>query len=174
MGDLGDPRDRVLECLRRLDVSHEIIPIDPRWADTASFCERYGYPPGRSANTILVASRRDPVVFCACVLLATTRLDVNGRVRKLMGVPRASFATEDQMTALTGMQVGGVTAPGLPDGIPLYVDSRVTDLDWVVIGDGGRTSKIRVATGIFEAIGARIVTDLARVAPPSRSPARGA
>ena len=40
----------------------------------------------RSANTILVASRRPEGHFAACLVLATTRLDVNGLVRQRLGV----------------------------------------------------------------------------------------
>jgi prolyl-tRNA editing enzyme YbaK/EbsC (Cys-tRNA(Pro) deacylase) len=92
--------------------------------------------------------------------LATTQLDVNRRVRQLMGVSRASFATAEEMMALTGMQVGGVTPFALPAELPLYVDERIMSLDWVILGGGGRETKIKIAPEVFTKLGAEIVADL--------------
>ena len=115
----------VLKTVANLDLPYEVIEIEPALADTALFCERYGFPMEQSGNTIIVASKKEPKVFVACVVLATTRLDVNKRVRKLMGVPKASFASAEEMVVLTGMEVGGVTPFSLPEGLQLYVDSRI-------------------------------------------------
>ena len=82
-----------------------------------------------------MASKKEPRVFVACVVLATTRLDVNKRVRKLMGVSKASFASAEEMKELTGMEIGVVTPFSLPEELQLYVDSRIMELDW---GDTGR------------------------------------
>ena len=152
---------QVIAALEGLGVPYEAIDIDPAYADTAAFCAHYGYPLTHSANTIIVASKKIPKQFVACVVLATTQLDVNRRVKQLMGVPRASFATAEEMSALTGMQVGGVTPFALPADLPLYVDERIMRLDWVILGGGGRALKIKIPPLIFTRLGARIVTDLA-------------
>jgi prolyl-tRNA editing enzyme YbaK/EbsC (Cys-tRNA(Pro) deacylase) len=94
-------------------------------------------------------------------VLATTQLDVNKRVRKLLGVAKASFATAEEMMALTGMQVGGVTPFALPAGLPLYVDERIMQLEWIILGSGGRTAKIKIAPEVFTKLGATTVADLA-------------
>lgn len=135
-----DPR--VAEHLEKLGITYKEIPCDPELADTAAFCEHYGYKPSESANTIIVASRTDPVQFVACVVLATTKLDVNKVVRKLMGTRKLSFATAEQAKELTGMLIGGVTAVGLPDDLPIYIDSRVMEQPHVILGGGNRSSKI--------------------------------
>lgn len=96
----------------------------PRWPDTAA-CEHYGYEPADSANTIIVATKEDPPRYAACVVLATHRLDVNKAVRKRFGARKVSFADPEQTKALTGMLIGGVTAVGLPDDLPLWVDAAV-------------------------------------------------
>ncbi len=114
---------RVIDALEALGLPFERITIDPAHADTAVFCAHYGYPPETSGNTIVVASKKEPKKFVACVVLATTQLDVNKRVRKLMGVSKASFASAEEMHALTGMEVGGVTPFSLPADMPLYVDT---------------------------------------------------
>jgi prolyl-tRNA editing enzyme YbaK/EbsC (Cys-tRNA(Pro) deacylase) len=152
---------RVAEALARLGVEHEVIEIDPALADTAAFCAHYGYPPEQSANTILVASKKEPKRYAACVVLATTQLDVNRRVRSLLEVSRASFAGPDEMRAVTGMEVGGVTPFALPQGLPLYVDHRIADLDWIILGGGGRRTKIKIAPAALASLGGQFVEGLA-------------
>ena len=151
----------VLGTLERLGVAFEPFTIDPAFADTAAFCEKYGYPVEQYCNTIIVASKKEPKKFVACVVLAHTRLDVNKRVTKLMGVPKASFASADEMMALTGMQVGGVTPFSLPAGLPLYIDGRIMAADWVILGSGGRSLKVKISPEVFKKIGAEVVPDLA-------------
>lgn len=48
----------VADALRAFGVEHEVLPCDPDLADTAQFCEHYGFSLDRSANTIVVASRK--------------------------------------------------------------------------------------------------------------------
>ena len=151
----------VLETVANLGLPHEVIEIDPAYADTTAFCEKYGFPMEQSGNTIVVASKKEPKVYVACVVLATTRLDVNKRVRKLMGVSKASFASAEEMNALTGMEIGGVTPFSLPEGMPLYVDSRLMELEWIILGGGGRDRKLKITPEVFHQLGAEVVEDLA-------------
>ena len=125
-------------------MTREVIPCDPEFADTAAFCEKYGYTLEQSANTILVASRTEPRVFAACVVTADRRLDVNGTVRKLLGVRKLSFASAEDTMALTGMMIGGVTPFGLPADVPIYIDSVVMEQPWVIVGGGDRSSKLKL------------------------------
>jgi len=156
---------KVRASLDALGVEYEVMSIDPAFADTAQFCEKYGIPLANSANTIVVAGKREPKQYCACVVLATTRLDVNHAVKKLMGNSRVSFASSEETKALTGMMIGGVTIFALPPDMPLYVDERVMALDWVILGGGGRDTKIRTTPEVFRRMpSATIVPDLA-VAP---------
>lgn len=151
---------KITVAIDALGVSYERITIDPAYADTAAFCEHYGYALEQSGNTIIVASKKAPKQYVACVVLATTQLDVNRRVRKLIGVSRASFATAEEMMELTGMQVGGVTPFALPEGLPLYVDERIMGLDWVILGGGGRDTKVKIAPEVFTKLGAEVIADL--------------
>jgi prolyl-tRNA editing enzyme YbaK/EbsC (Cys-tRNA(Pro) deacylase) len=136
---------RVRSALEELDVAFEVMECDSALADTAAFVAAYGVPPERSANTIVVASRGAEPAYVACVLLATTSLDVNNVVRREMGVRKASFAAAVPARDLTGMEIGGVTPFGLPSDVPVLVDGRVMEPDWVVLGGGNRTSKLRLA-----------------------------
>ncbi len=158
---MSSPEELVAASVAALEVPYELITIDPAFADTAAFCEKYGYPVERSCNTIIVASKKEPKQFVACVVLAHTRLDVNKCVTKLMGVSKASFATAEEMMALTGMQVGGVTPFALPPGMKLYIDDRIPALDWIILGGGGRSLKIKTSPAVFTRLGAEVITGLA-------------
>ena len=125
-------------------------PIDPELADTAAFCERYGVAMLDSANCVVLAGRRNGEArYAACVVLATTRADVNGVVRRRMDVRKASFAPMEDAVTLTGMEYGGITPLGLPASWPVLVDSAVLQRDVVVIGSGLRRSKIALAPSLL-------------------------
>jgi prolyl-tRNA editing enzyme YbaK/EbsC (Cys-tRNA(Pro) deacylase) len=153
----------VIETLNTYGLSFKIFPCNPDMADTAAFCEQYGFALDQSANTILVTSRKiDPVRYAACVVLATTRLDVNKKVCALMGIKRASFADSQTTTAVTGMMIGGVTAVGLTD-LPIYVDSRVLEQDQIVMGGGNRSTKLLLSPHELTKLpNVQIVPDLAQ------------
>jgi prolyl-tRNA editing enzyme YbaK/EbsC (Cys-tRNA(Pro) deacylase) len=140
---------KVTASLAALGVPYEIMTIDPDFADTARFCERYGIPLENSANTIIVASKKEPRQYCACVVKATTKLDVNHAVRKLMNASRLSFATAEETRALTGMMIGGVTIFALPPELAVYVDERLMALDWLILGGGSRSTKIKTSPDVF-------------------------
>ena len=160
---MTDPaEERVRDHLARLGVAHEIVPCDPALADTAAFCAAYGYAPDESANTILVVGKSDPPRDVACVVLATTRLDVNRAVRTRLGVKKASFANPEQTRDITGMLIGGVTALGLPEDLPIWVDSRVAERPRIVLGGGSRSCKVVGPPELLTAQRAvEVVTDLA-------------
>lgn len=153
---------RVISALRREGTGFEIVDCDPDLADTAAFCEHYGYAPNECANTILVASRRPEGRYAACVVLATDRLDVNGVVRRRLGVRKVSFADADATASLTGMLVGGVTPFALPVEMPVWVDTSVFELDRVIVGGGSRSVKLWVGPDAFTAAGAEVVEGLAK------------
>ena len=156
--------------LASLGVSFEVMECDPGLADTAAFVEAYGVPPERSANTIVVASKGAEPTHVACVLLATTSLDVNNVVRREMGVRKASFAAADPVRALTGMEIGGVTPFGLPEHVPVFVDARVMDAPWIILGGGNRSSKLRVEPATLRSLSSvRILEGLALVRDASRA-----
>ncbi len=143
----ADIESKVVETLNGLGVPHEIIRIDPDFADTAQFCKEYDYPLAHCANTIIVGSRRGPKQFSACVVLGTDRLDVNKTVKGLMNVSRASFAAPEDTQELTGMMIGGVTPFALPEDLPIYADQNLMDVEYLIFGSGSRSSKLKLAPG---------------------------
>jgi prolyl-tRNA editing enzyme YbaK/EbsC (Cys-tRNA(Pro) deacylase) len=130
-----------------------VAEIDPALADTAAFCERYGVSPAESANCVVIAGKRGGnTLYAACMILATTRADVNGLVRKHIDARKASFAPVDAVTAATGMQYGGITPVGLPADWPVLVDEVVAKTGSVVIGSGIRGSKLRLPGSALAAL----------------------
>lgn len=141
-----------------------VAEIDPEVADTAAFCERYGVSMDESANCVIVAGRRGgETTLAACVVLATTRADVNGLVRRHLGVRKASFAPVDVAVAETGMEYGGITPIGLPPEWPLLIDSAVAAAPRVIVGSGLRRSKLTVPGPALATLpGAQVLDGLGR------------
>lgn len=137
------------------------VETDPRWADTAVFVEHYGRELlEQSANCVVVAGKRGgETTLAACLVLSTTRVDVNGTVRRQLGVRKASFAPMDTATGETGMEYGGITPVGLPAHWPLLVDSAVVDLPWVLVGSGRRTGKLLVPGKAFAELPGAVVLE---------------
>lgn len=131
--------------MQELGIAHEVVACDPELADTEQFCANYNIPRENAANAILVALKTDPKTYVACLVLATTKIDANHALSKLVGVKRLSFASAEETKAVTGQMIGGVTVFGLPDSVPLYIDRTVMDREWVIVGGGNRSTKIRVA-----------------------------
>lgn len=155
------PRD-VRRALDDAGEPYEILECDPDLADTDAFCRAYGYALEDSANTIVVASRRPPGIVAACIALASTRLDVNHRVRDELGVKKLSFASSEITKEVTGMEIGGVTPFGLPAELRVLVDSAVMERPRVIFGAGTRSAKLRAAPSILLRLpGVEVVTELA-------------
>jgi prolyl-tRNA editing enzyme YbaK/EbsC (Cys-tRNA(Pro) deacylase) len=156
----------VTEALRagKGDGSFQVAEIDPELADTAAFCERYSVPLEASANCVIVAAKRGGEVrLAACVVLATTRADVNGVVRKRLDARKASFAPQETAVAETGMEYGGITPFGLPADWPVLVDAAVVAEPYVVVGSGVRRSKLVVPGASLGALAqSEVIEGLAR------------
>lgn len=161
---LARPVARALSPLDDIRVAR----IDPALADTAAFCAQYDVPLEQSANCVVVAARRGGgTQLAACVVLATTRADVNGLVRRHLDARKASFAAMDDAVAQTGMEYGGITPVGLPIDWPLLVDAEVVASAQVVVGSGLRRSKLLIAGDWLAGLpGAEVIDGLGRPAKP--------
>ena len=140
-----------------------VVEIDPGLADTAAMTDAYDLPMEASANCVVVAgSRAGDERVAACVVRADTRADVNNRVRKLLDVRKASFLPMDRAVEESGMEYGGITPVGLPEGWRLLVDPRCVDIDVAIIGSGVRRSKLLLRGALLGEIpGAEVVDGLA-------------
>ncbi|HYK03879.1 MAG TPA: YbaK/EbsC family protein [Thermoanaerobaculia bacterium] len=146
MTDRSILHDRVRDSLDAAGITeYEVLPCAPELADTAEFCAHYGIPADEACNAILVALKTTPRRFVACLVRADTKLDVNKKVSAITGVKRLSFASSDETAELTGMLIGGVTIPGLPEDVEIYLDERIMERPRIIIGGGNRSSKIRIA-----------------------------
>ncbi len=155
-------REELQAKLDEFQIEAKIMDCDPELADTAQFCEHYGFELDDSANTILVASKTQPKQFVACMVLATDRLDVNSKVRKKMEVRKVSFASAEETKELTGMEIGGVTPIGLDTSLKLWIDERVLAREKVVVGGGSRSHKVILAASELLKLPAAIVADITK------------
>jgi prolyl-tRNA editing enzyme YbaK/EbsC (Cys-tRNA(Pro) deacylase) len=155
---------RVRADLDSLGLTYRVMVCDPELADTAVFCEHYGVAPEDSANCIVVVGKGAERVYAACLVLAVHRLDVNGVVRRRLGVKKASFASADETVECTdGMRIGGVTPFGVPATLPIWIDAAVLTRHEVIIGGGSRACKIVLdPSGLANAPRVEIVEGLAR------------
>ena len=153
-----------LKLIQELDLSAVMVSeIDESLADTAAFCEQYAVGLDVSANCVIVAAKRaEKSWYAACVILATTKADVNNAVRRTLDARKISFASMDDATAHTGMMYGGITPIGLPTSWPLLIDSRVAATDRVVIGSGIRGSKLLVPGSLLAELPSATVLDIAK------------
>jgi len=139
-----------------------VAAIDPALADTAQFCQTYGVTLEESANCVIIAGKRgSEVSYAACVVTATVRADVNGLVRRRLNARKASFGAVDVVTALTGMEFGGITPIGLPESWSVLVDDLAAKTPSVVIGSGIRGSKLWLPGHLLAGLpGAEVVPGL--------------
>ncbi|WP_030255853.1 YbaK/EbsC family protein [Streptomyces violens] len=143
------------------------VDTDPAIADTALLVEHYGsWLLEQSANCVVVAGKRgDTVTLAGCVVLSTTRVDVNGVVRRELGSRKASFAPMDTAVGRSGMEYGGITPIGLPADWPLLVDAAVAEAPYLLIGSGARRGKLIVpGEALANLLGARVLEGLGRPA----------
>ena len=162
---LAPPVARALAALGEAEAAGiGVAEIDPEAADTAAFCERYGVSPAESANCVVISGKRGGETrYAACVILATTRADVNNVARRELDVRKASFAAMDAAVAESGMEYGGITPLGLPAGWPVLVDAAAAGTPFVVIGSGVRRSKLVLAGKLLASLpGVRVIDGLAR------------
>lgn len=145
----------------------QVAEIDPALSDTTAFCERYGVGLEVSANCVVLRGKREGEVRTAAALvLATTRADVNGLIRKHLDVRKISFASMDEAVEETGMEYGGITPLGLPAAWQILVDDRVVATDQIVVGAGLRKAKLVVPGALVASIsGVQVLTDLAQPLP---------
>jgi prolyl-tRNA editing enzyme YbaK/EbsC (Cys-tRNA(Pro) deacylase) len=139
---VGAPTLAALKALSWLDLVG-VVEIDPAVSDTARSHEAYQVPADALANCVVVGGRREGEErLAACVVLYTSRADVNGAVRRRLDVRKASFLAMERAVGLTGMEYGGINPIGLPDGWPILIDRRVAETDVLIIGSGLRQSKL--------------------------------
>ncbi|MEC3975382.1 YbaK/EbsC family protein [Amycolatopsis sp. H20-H5] len=160
---LADPVVKALAALADPDAVG-VAEIDPDLADTAAFCEAYGSPLTASANCVIVAGKRaGEVRFAAALVLATTRADVNGLIKRRLDVRKASFAPMDEAVEITGMAYGGITPVGLPADWPILIDQAVADAPELVIGSGVRGSKLLISGAALASLpGAEVIEGLGK------------
>lgn len=161
---LAEPVTAALGELDAVAKQTFVAPIDAEHSDTVEFCEAYAIGLDMSANCVVITGKRagEPR-YAACMVLATTRADVNNVARKRLDVRKASFLAMDEAVQRTAMEYGGITPIGLPADWPVLVDAAVAATPWVVIGSGVRRSKLALpGEALAQLPSAEVVQDLSR------------
>jgi len=164
---LNDILTRIRHTLDATGAPYEIIECDPALSDTADFCAHYGHAQEDSVNTILMKAKGSRAVapYVACALLGHCRLDTNHTLRQKLDARKVSFASDEETREITGMELGGATAFGLPPTVPLWVDASVMERETLIFGSGERASKIVTTPKAVEALpGVVVITGLANPA----------
>jgi len=160
-----------LDALREADLLEQVgvVEIDPAVSDTAASEREFRLSPGNLANCVVVAGKRGGEErFAACVVLSSSRADVNGLVKRHLDVRKASFLPMERAVGLTGMEYGGITPIGLPAEWPVLVDRMVVDGGVMVIGSGVRRSKILLPGALLASVrGALVLDGLGVPIPPA-------
>lgn len=140
----------------------QVTEIDPEFADSAKFCERYEIDPAAGVNCVIaVAIRGENRTFAACLIPVNCRADLNNVARKTLGARRVSFAPLEEVIRETGMEYGGITPIGLPASYPILIDSRIAELERLIIGGGFRKSKISLpGKALAELPNAKVIENL--------------
>ena len=153
---------KIRQFLESTKLKFKIMDCNPELADTKVFCKEYGIELEDSANAILVKTKTGELKYALCVLLATTRLDINNLIKKKLNARKVSFANSEETAKITEMSIGGVTPITLPIDLPLWIDSKVMLRDTIILGGGNRSSKIQVSPLIFNfTSNTEIIGDLA-------------
>ena len=127
-----------------------VFTIDPADADTMTLTSKLDLPLAASGNAVLVTGfRAGEARHCCCMTPADRRVDVNHAVKRTLDVRKCSFASMEDACEASGMEYGGITPFGLPADWPVWLDSHIADLDWVLIGSGIRASKLIVPGNAF-------------------------
>lgn len=154
----------VADLLRSWEHASEVgvVAIDPALSETAATVDVYGVPLDAGANCVVVMGKREGQErTAACVVRGDTRADVNNRVKRILDVRKCSFLDHDRAVAESGMEYGGITPIGVPDGWRLLLDARVPATDTVLIGSGIRGSKLILPGRLLALLpGAEVVDDL--------------
>ncbi|MEJ7634197.1 YbaK/EbsC family protein [Aeromicrobium sp.] len=159
---LAPPVAAMIAAITDLSAQAHAVAIDPDLADTAALTDRFGLDPEASANCVIVLGKRGGELRpAACVVLASTRADVNGLVRRTIDTRKCSFAPQDWAVAETGMEYGGITPVGVPEGWPILIDQAVTEQPWVLLGSGLRRSKLALPGALLADLpGAQVLAGL--------------
>lgn len=149
---VADPVKNVIPTLPDIE-KIGIAEINPELSDTAAFCDYYQVGMDQTANcVVLEAKRADKSWFAACVILGSTRADVNGLARRTLDARKVSFAPMQEAVTKTGMEYGAITPIGLPVDWLILVDKAVADCNYVIIGSGIRKSKLAVPGSFFKSL----------------------
>jgi len=139
-----------------------VAAIDPEFADTDAMTARHPRVRAVACSCVRGGGKRGGRGrTAAAVVRATAKADVNHVIKRLLNVRKASFWPQERAVEASGMEYGGITPVGVPEGWRLLLDTRVVE-GFAVIGSGLRSSKLALPGELLARLpGAEVVEGLA-------------
>lgn len=128
-------------------IAFETFAYPAELKDAAEVATAVGFPPPQVFKTLVVQPPDgDPRAKPMLVMVpAPQQLDLK-KLAKSIGVKKLKMATQREAEAMTGLQVGGISALALLNkGFAVYIDQSARDLGDVVISAGERGLQIKLA-----------------------------
>jgi Cys-tRNA(Pro) deacylase len=137
------PTTPVTAALDRLGISYRTFTHPGPVSSLEQAAAERGQRPEQVVRSILF--RLDQGRF-ALVLVAGPAQVAWRTLRQHLGQSRLTTASEEEVTAITGYQIGAVSPLGLPQPLPVYIDDSVTAEQEISLGSGIRGTTVILAT----------------------------
>ena len=97
-------------------------------------------------------------------LPADRKLDFSNVAKYLGGVSRRSLraATQSEVEELTGFTVGSIPPFGLPSNVPVILDRRLADKQFIWCGTGRPTESLRISVDDLQLVSGFTVADISK------------
>ncbi len=149
-------RTKIIDLLETHAIPYRLLPhAEPVYTVAAAAAQR-GVIKEEMVKSILLRDREKHYVM-ACVL-GDTRLDPTAvRAYVPAAWKRLTFATAEEILAVTGCVQGAVTPLGLPPGVPVIFDETIARCPKVNISSGDPLAGLELDTGdLIRLSGARL------------------
>jgi len=149
-------RTNAMRLLDANDIAYEVLPFSPDFHSATEVAGILGLPPGEVYKTLVVQRPRGKPLL---VMVASgEHVDLKALAASV-AEKRLRMATQRDAEALTGLQVGGISALALLNrGFEICIDRAARDLDSVTVSAGKRGIDLRLrVSDLVRVTGARWV-----------------
>jgi Cys-tRNA(Pro)/Cys-tRNA(Cys) deacylase len=156
-------KSNVMRLLEARHIPYQAYTYSAEIRSAEDVAQVLGVPAHQVLKTLVVLPTRGKPLLV--IIPGPCALDLK-RLAHALGEKRLRMATQKEAEALTGLQVGGISALALLDrGFRIYVDRAAAGLAAVIVSAGQRGMNLRLRTADFVRVTqARLVA--AAVDPP--------
>lgn len=145
-----------MKLLEGKKIDYEPIYFPATMKDAVTIAHHLGLAPAELFKTLVVTrSRGKPLLV---MIPADSRLDLK-RLARAVAEKKVAMASQAEAEALTGLQVGGISALALINrGFAIYLDAAAQTFSHICVSAGERGADVRLAVDdLVKLTGARIV-----------------